>query len=155
MAGNRGCSDGIVSNGAEKCVTKRAFKVRMMSSNQGQSSADSTPRIVTNTTEPRLDGDRVAPHDAGADMGRPSRSGASWYDSGSDDEEGYENQGRQRVQAETDMTEGEAGYQERRERCRLSAAKEERSRQRDRVILQETDIRFSNYEKGKKGGSLA
>ena len=26
---------------------------------------------------------------------------------------------------------------------------------RDRVILQETDIRFSNYEKGKKGGSLA
>ena len=102
-AGNRGCSDGVVLTGAEKCVTRRAFKVRMMSSDQGQSSADSTPRVVTNITEPRLDGNRVAPHDAGADVGRPSRSGASWYDSGSDDEEGYENQGRQRVQAETDM----------------------------------------------------
>ena len=100
-----------------------------MSSDQGQSSADSTPRIVTNITEPRLDGNRVAPHDAGADMGRPSRSGASWDDSGSDDEEEYENQRRQRVQAETNMTEGKVGYQERRERCRLSAAKEEMSRQ--------------------------
>ena len=130
--GNRGCSDGTVLTEAERCVAlwpRRPWKVRMMTSNQSQSSADSTPRIVTINTEPRLDGDRVAPHDAGADTGRPSRSGTSWYGSGSEVEEGYENQGRQRVQAGGDVTEEEAGYQERRERCRLSAAKEGMSRQ--------------------------
>ena len=80
-----------------------------MSSNQGLSSADSTPPIVTNNTKPRRDGDRVAPNDAVVNMGRPSRSSALWYESGSEDEEWYENQGRQRVQVDEDVSDSEAG----------------------------------------------
>ena len=49
-----------------------------------------------------------------------------------EDKEGYENQGRHRVQVEEDVTENEAGYQER--HCRLSAAKEEMSRYNTSII---------------------
>ena len=59
--GNRGRMDGIVLTEAGRRVTpllRRALKVRMMSSSQGQPSADSTPRVVTMNTEPRLDAKR-------------------------------------------------------------------------------------------------
>ena len=100
----------------------------MMSMGKVQSAADTDLQVVTDKTGPRLDDDRVAPNATGANIGQPSRSGDQWHGSESEDETMYENRSRQRDDNREDILGSKVEGQERRERCRLNATKEDLSR---------------------------
>ena len=70
------------------------------------------------------------------------RLGASWYESGSEDEAGYENQGCQQICVEEDVSEAEAEYQEWHEHSRLSTAREEMSRHSTLVFFSHKEVPY-------------
>ena len=118
---------GARSGAGGKC--RNIWKIRMMSLGKVQPTADTDSQVVTDNIGPRLDDDRVAPNATGADIGRPSRSGDQWHDSESEDETMYENRSRQRDDNREDMSGSEVEGQERHERGRRNATREDLSRQ--------------------------
>ena len=118
---------GARSGAGDKC--RNIWKIRMISMGKVQPTADTDSQVVTDNIGPRLDGDRVAPNATGADIGRPSRSGDQLHDSESEDETMCKNRSRQRDDNREDMSGSEDEGQERRERCRLNATREDLSRQ--------------------------
>ena len=106
------------------------WKVRMLSVRRPGNAGDTTSPVATESQEPRLDTDRVAPNANGADRGRPSRSGARGQEeTDSEDTDDSEHHTQELRAYSDDGAESELGEPEGHGRSRPDAASRGESRQ--------------------------